>query len=70
MCQCSFRDSVLHGGATLTVTANISQRHITEKLLYVNPGGDDVTETLAHPTSPKRDAPGLSFLEIGVEHKD
>ena len=52
------------------MTVNISQRQITEKLLYVNPGGDDVTETLAHPTSPKRDAPGLSFLEIGVEHKD
>ncbi|XP_045059253.2 granulocyte-macrophage colony-stimulating factor receptor subunit alpha isoform X2 [Desmodus rotundus] len=41
MCHCSFRDSVLHGGATLTVTVNISQRQITEKLLYVNPGGNN-----------------------------
>ncbi|XP_036996479.2 granulocyte-macrophage colony-stimulating factor receptor subunit alpha isoform X2 [Artibeus jamaicensis] len=39
-CQCSFQDRLLHKGATFTVTVNIGQRQITEKLLYMNPGGN------------------------------
>nr|XP_017504001.2 granulocyte-macrophage colony-stimulating factor receptor subunit alpha isoform X2 [Manis javanica] len=37
-CRCKFPDSSLHGGVTLMVTANISQRLISEKLVYPNPG--------------------------------
>ncbi|KAM5290450.1 granulocyte-macrophage colony-stimulating factor receptor subunit alpha-like isoform 1-T1 [Glossophaga mutica] len=40
-CQCSFQDFILHGGVTLTVTGNIGQRQITERLVYTNPGANN-----------------------------
>ncbi|XP_036883619.1 granulocyte-macrophage colony-stimulating factor receptor subunit alpha isoform X2 [Sturnira hondurensis] len=40
-CQCPFQDRILHEGATFTVTVNVSQRQITEKLVYTNPGGNN-----------------------------
>lgn len=40
-CHCTFQDAILHEGIEFMVTVNISQRQITEKVFYSNPGGKD-----------------------------
>ncbi|XP_057573679.1 granulocyte-macrophage colony-stimulating factor receptor subunit alpha-like [Hippopotamus amphibius kiboko] len=39
-CECTFQDCTLHGGVTLTVEINVNRRHVSETLVYTNPGGE------------------------------
>ncbi|XP_058391338.1 granulocyte-macrophage colony-stimulating factor receptor subunit alpha isoform X1 [Diceros bicornis minor] len=39
-CHCTFQNYPLHKGVTLTVKINTSQKQISEKLVYTNPGGE------------------------------